>query len=299
MPVSPATTPAPFSGTQSGSILSTRSGAETFTRTIANQNGTRSTDAVFKLADGKTATRDTNFTPTATGWTRSITTTLADGKTTTLQETGTRQADGSVAISGTFTNQNGQTQTVTGRRQADDTQTDLTFTNAAGQTRTQDAQSIASGDQVLRTVNGTSFGGVAFSDTSALAVRKARRHHLREHLVEDIQRLATAGRSGFRTNSGPPHQGRVRSSPTRREFKPETAFGRHCCDRSRVRRGAELSSKRLARRRSVFQQFPYSGSNSRSRVSNSRWSGSSPTASISSRLSRWRSHVGQRNSSAP
>lgn len=170
MSVSP--TAAPFTGTQSGTVLNTRGGASTFTRTIADQNGSRTTDAVFTLADGQKVTRDTTFTPTATGWTRNVTTTLADGKTTTLQETGTKQADGSVAISGTFTGQDGQTQSVAGtrHRQADATQTNLSFTNAAGQTRTQDTQSVASGDQVLRTVQGTSFGGVAFSDTSALAV---------------------------------------------------------------------------------------------------------------------------------
>lgn len=170
MSVSAAATP--FTGTQSGTVVNSRGGASSFTRTITDQNGSRSTDAVFTLADGRMATRDTTLTPTATGWTRTVTTTQAGGKTTTLQETGTKQADGSMAISGTFTDASGQTQSVTGtrHRHGDAMQTDLTYTNAAGQRRTQDAQTVASGDQVLRSVTGTSFGGVAFSDTSALAV---------------------------------------------------------------------------------------------------------------------------------
>ncbi len=161
-----------FTGMQSGTFVSTRGGPETFTRSIANQNGTRTADTTFTLADGKTVTRDAAFTQTATGWTRDITTTLADGKTTTLQETGTKQADGSTAVTGTFTDQNGQTQAVAGTdsRAAGKGTSDLTFTNAAGQTRTTDAQTVASGDQVLRTVQGTNFGGATFSGGSALAI---------------------------------------------------------------------------------------------------------------------------------
>ena len=162
----------PFNGTQSGTYTTLRGGSGSFSRTISNQNGSRTVDTTYTRPDGKTVTQDVTRTKTATGYTRSVSTTLPDGKTTTLQETATRQSNGSFAITGSFTDQNGQTQTLSGTSavQGVDTTTDLTFTNAAGQTRTRDTQQAGTPDHWVQAVQGTNLGGVAFSDSSALAV---------------------------------------------------------------------------------------------------------------------------------
>ncbi len=170
MSISPATTP--FTGTQSGSFIGSRAGAGTFSRTVTSQGGTRTADTVFTLPNGQTLTRDVIFSKNETGWTRTVATTLPGGKTTALQETGTRQADGSDAVSGGFTDASGQTQAVSGtdRSEAGGSTSDLTFTNAAGQTRTQDATSYASADQLLRSVHGASFSGASFTGSNALTI---------------------------------------------------------------------------------------------------------------------------------
>ncbi len=169
MSISPA---APFSGHQSGSYTSLHGGTGTFTRDVSTQNGSRVIDTTITDARGQTETRDVTRTRTATGFTRSVTTTLADGKTTTLNETATRQADGSYTLAGSFADRNGQTDTLSGTRHtgAAGNVTDLSLTNAAGQTRTLEATTVGSFDQSTRTVQGTSFGGVSFTDSSALAV---------------------------------------------------------------------------------------------------------------------------------
>ena len=169
MSISPA---APFSGHQSGSYTSLHGGTGTFTRDVSTQNGSRVIDTSITNASGQTETRDVTRTKTATGFTRSVTTTLADGKTTTLNETATKQADGSYALAGTLVDASGQTETLSGTRQhaAAGNVTDLTFTNAAGQTRTQDATAVGTFDQLTRTTQGTTFGGVSFTNSSALAV---------------------------------------------------------------------------------------------------------------------------------
>lgn len=170
MSISPASSP--FNGTQSGTYVSSRGGDESFSRSISHTGGTRTKDTVITLANGDTVTRDATFTKTATGWTRGVSTVRPDGSTVSLQTTGTKRVDGSVAIGGVYTAKDGTTQTVSGTRTKgmDTSTTDLSFTNAAGQVRTADRMSTASGDQVMGTLNGTNFGGSTFSSTSALTI---------------------------------------------------------------------------------------------------------------------------------
>ena len=173
MSISPTFTP--FSGTQSGTYLSAGGKPEAFSRTISNQDGVRTASTSFTRADGKTITRSDTFTKTATGYTNSSLTTLANGRTTSSQVTGTRQADGTVAISGTYVDQTGQTDQVsgTGTFAKGSSSADLTLTNAAGQTSTRDSQTVDGQKLALTTVQGTNFGGTAFSSTAAFAILKS------------------------------------------------------------------------------------------------------------------------------
>ncbi len=149
-------TTTPFNGTQTGTYVSSVKGNETFSRTITNQDGVRTSDTTFTLPDGHTVTREATLTQTATGWTRTATTTLANGKTVVLQETGTRQADGSIKI--TETSHGGAVQT------------DLTFSNPWGNTWTKDTQSSVSDGVKTTTTSGTTYSGASFSNSGALTI---------------------------------------------------------------------------------------------------------------------------------
>ena len=168
----------PFSATQSGTYLSAGGKPEAFSRTITEQAGVRTSNTTFTRADGKTVTRSDTFTKTATGYTDSSQTTLANGKTTSSQVTGTTQADGTVAISGTYIDQTGQTDQIagTGSFGKGKSSSDLTLTNAAGQTSTRDSQTVEGQKLALTTVQGTNFGGTAFSTTAALAILQSQQN---------------------------------------------------------------------------------------------------------------------------
>jgi hypothetical protein len=163
---------APFNGTQTGTYTSTLGASETFSRTVTNQDGVRTTDTTFTLPDGDTVTRDATFTKTATGWTRDVTTTLADGKTTNTQETGTFQADGTTEVNGIFTAANGNEQIISGTETdpSGSRTVDLSYMNGAGKTRTLDSQITSSDGTVTTAVTGTNFAGAAFSGSNALTV---------------------------------------------------------------------------------------------------------------------------------
>lgn len=157
--------------TQTGTF-SGAGGNGTFTRTTQSQGKTRTTDTTLTRADGSRVTRDVTRTRTATGFTRTVATTLPDGKTTTLAETGTKQADGGYAISGTFTGENGKTQQVSGTsvEQGADLDTSLTFSNGAGRARTLDTSFAHSQSGYSVTSTGTTFGGASFDRTTAFAI---------------------------------------------------------------------------------------------------------------------------------
>jgi hypothetical protein len=162
----------PFNGTQTGTYVSSVGGNETFSRTITNQNGVRTTDTTFTLPDGDTITRDATLTQTATGWTRTATTTLADGKTATLEETGTKNADGSTTVTGTRKVGNRWAADINGTETSNGSgvQTDLSFSDPWGNTWTRDTQSSVADGVKTSSATGTTYSGASFSYSGALTV---------------------------------------------------------------------------------------------------------------------------------
>lgn len=160
---------APTTQTLTGSITGTSLGDGNFSKLITTEGNTRTIDATFQFAGGRSVTRDTTITHNANGTlSEAIATTLANGKTVTRSETWTPQSGG-WSISGTGTGPNGAADQISGTvtPTADGNVQALTLTDAAGASATQTLTTVNNAATSLALMTGTNFSGAQFSTATA------------------------------------------------------------------------------------------------------------------------------------
>ena|ERR1700733_14891661 len=151
----------------SGSVSSSKDGDGTFETTMSKINGQKTIDKTVNFADGTTRSTERVVTVNQDG-SRTISKTNANGKTSTIQESESRNTDGTISLTKQVTKANGSVTQVAGTITKTNGETDrsLTLTNAQGQTETVDMQTKNTGNITMHSRTGTAYNGNAI-DTSS------------------------------------------------------------------------------------------------------------------------------------
>lgn len=166
-PPSSGNTPSVTGGTKSGTVSSSKDGDGTFQVTMSQANGQKTVDKSVTFADGTTKSSERAVTVNSDG-SKTIVKTNGNGKTTTIQESQSRNSDGSIALSKEITKANGKTTDVTGTITKSDGETDksLVYTNAKGVTQTVDDQTTQTGNITSHVRTGIGYKGNTIDSSS-------------------------------------------------------------------------------------------------------------------------------------
>jgi hypothetical protein len=159
--------PTATGGTKSGTVSNSKNGDGTFQITSSDTDGQKIVDKSVTYANGTTKSSERTVTVNADG-SKTIVKTGAGGKTTTIQESQSRNADGTMSLSKEITKANGKTTDVTGTVTKSDGETDksLVYTNAKGVTQTVDEQTTQNGNITSHMRTGTGYKGNTIDSSS-------------------------------------------------------------------------------------------------------------------------------------
>ncbi len=160
-------TPSVTGGTKSGTVSSSKDGDGTFQVTMSQVGGQKTVDKSVTFADGTTKSSERAVTVNSDG-SKTIVKTNGNGKTTTIQESQSRNADGSISLSKEITKADGKTTDVTGTITKSDGETDksLVYTNAKGVTQTVDDQTTQTGNITSHVRTGIGYKGNTIDSSS-------------------------------------------------------------------------------------------------------------------------------------